>query len=234
MEENKNNELLNNELLQALNWRYATKKYDINKKLDEKTLSTLLETLRLTPSSLGMQPWKFLVIENKEVREKLKEAGFSQSQWTEASHLIILCAKNKIDNSDAERFLQSIAEQRSVSRSSLDAFGKNIFDFIKVIKLSNLFGRGIMRLITGMSAIDWSDKQCYIALGNLLTSAALLGVDASPMEGFSPVKFDKILGLDGYHTVVSCALGYRDEHNDFLATAKKVRYSMNEVVKVYK
>ncbi len=229
MEENKNNQLL-----QALNWRYATKKYDINKKLDEETLNTLLEVLRLTPSSLGMQPWKFLVIENKEVRSKLKEAGFSQSQWTEASHLIIFCAKNKVTNADAERFLQSVVEQRSVSRSSLDAFGKNIFNFIKVIKLSNFFGHGLTRMLTGMSASDWSDKQCYIALGNLLTSAAILGVDASPMEGFSPVKFDKILGLDGYHTVVSCALGYRDEHNDFLATSKKVRYSMDEVVTFYK
>lgn len=234
MEENKNNELKNNELLQALNWRYATKKYDVNKKLNENTLNTLLEALRLTPSSLGMQPWKFLVIENKEIRSKLKEAGFSQSQWSDASHLIIFCAKNKISNGDAERFLQSIAEQRSVSRESLDAFGKNIFNFIKVIKLSNFFGHDLTRMITGMSASDWADKQCYIALGNLLTSAAILGVDASPMEGFSPVKFDKILGLTDYHTVVSCALGYRDEHNDFLATAKKVRYSMDEVVKVYK
>lgn len=234
MEENKNNQSLENKLLQALNWRYATKKYDVNKKLDESALNTLLEALRLTPSSLGMQPWKFLVIENKEVRSKLKEAGFSQSQWTDASHLIIFCAKNKVSNSDAERFLQSIAEQRSISRSSLDSFGKNIFDFIKVIKLSNLFGRGIMRLITGMSAIDWSDKQCYIALGNLLTSAAILGIDASPMEGFSPVKFDKILNIKDYHTVVACALGYRDAHNDFLATAKKVRYSRDEVVKFYK
>ena len=104
MEENKNNELLN-----ALNWRYATKKYDVNKKLDENTLNTLLETLRLTPSSLGMQPWKFLVIENRDTREKLKEAGFGQSQFTDASHIIIFCAKNKITNGDAERFLESQA-----------------------------------------------------------------------------------------------------------------------------
>lgn len=229
MEENKNSEFL-----QALNWRYATKKYDVNRRLDDQTLNTLLEVMRLTPSSLGMQPWKFVVIENKDMREKLKEAGFAQSQWTDASHLILLCAKNKITNGDAERFLQSIAEQRSVSRESLNAFGKNIFDFIKVIKLSNIFGKNIIRLITGMSATDWSDKQCYIALGNLLTSAAVLGVDASPMEGFSPVKFDKILELDDYHTVVACALGYRDEHNDFLATAKKVRYARDEVIKFYK
>ncbi len=229
MEENKNNQLL-----EALNWRYAVKKYDVNKKLDDDKLNTLLEALRLTPSSLGMQPWKFLVIENKEIRSKLKEAGFSQSQWTDASHLIIFCAKNKITNGDAERFLQSIAEQRSISRSSLDDFSKNIFNFIKVIKLSNILGRGIMRMMSGMSANDWTDKQCYIALGNLLTSAAIMGVDASPMEGFSPVKFDKILELTDYHTVVSCALGYRDAHNDFLATAKKVRYSHDEVVKFYK
>ncbi len=239
MEENKNNKLLKNELnddklLQALNWRYATKKYDVNKKLDENTLNILLESLRLTPSSLGIQPWKFLVIDNKEIRSKLKEAGFSQSQWTDASHLIIFCAKNKITNGDAERFLQSVAEQRSVTRESLDVFGKNIFDFIKVIKLSKVLGRVLMRFIAGVSATDWSDKQCYIALGNLLTSAAIMGVDASPMEGFSPVKFDNILGLDDYHTVVACALGYRDEHNDFLATAKKVRYSLDEVVKFYK
>ncbi len=229
MEENKSNELI-----QGLNWRYAVKKYDVNKKLNDNTLNTLLEALRLTPSSLGMQPWKFLVIENKNLRSKLKEAGFSQSQWDDASHLIIFCAKNNISNGDAERFLQSIAEQRSVSRSSLDAFGKNIFDFIKVIKLSDILGRGIMRMIIGMSATDWADKQCFIALGNLLASAAILRVDASPMEGFSPVKFDKILGLTDYHTVVACALGYRDAHNDFLATAKKVRYSRDEVVAFYK
>ena len=229
--ENVNNTNTQKSLLQSMNWRYATKKYDIGKKLDENTLNTLLEVLRLTPSSLGMQPWKFIVVENVDVRAKLKEAGFGQSQWTEASHLIVLCAQNKVSNGDAERFLQSIVEQRGVTRVSLDSFAKNIFDFIKVIKLTNIFGASLLKMITGMSASEWADKQVYIALGNLLTSAAVMGVDASPMEGFSPKKFDHILGLTDYHAVVCCALGYRDAHNDFLATAKKVRYSRDEIIK---
>ena len=229
--ENTNNTNAQKTLLEAMNWRYATKKYDIGKKLDENTFNTLLEVLRLTPSSLGMQPWKFIVVENVDVRAKLKEAGFGQSQWTEASHLIVLCAQNKVDNGDAERFLQSIVEQRGVTRVSLDSFANNIFNFLKVIKLTNIFGSDIMKMITGMSAPEWADKQVYIALGNLLTSAAMIGVDASPMEGFSPKKFDGILGLTDYHTVVCCALGYRDEHNDFLATAKKVRYGRDEIIK---
>ena len=229
--ENTNNTNAQKTLLEAMNWRYATKKYDIGKKLDENTFNTLLEVLRLTPSSLGMQPWKFIVVENVDVRAKLKEAGFGQSQWTEASHLMVLCAQNKVDNGDAERFLQSIVEQRGVTRVSLDSFANNIFNFLKVIKLTNIFGSDIMKMITGMSAPEWADKQVYIALGNLLTSAAMIGVDASPMEGFSPKKFDHILGLTDYHTVVCCALGYRDEHNDFLATAKKVRYGRDEIIK---
>ena len=130
--ENTNNTNAQKTLLEAMNWRYATKKYDIGKKLDENTFNTLLEVLRLTPSSLGMQPWKFIVVENVDVRAKLKEAGFGQSQWTEASHLIVLCAQNKVDNGDAERFLQSIVEQRGVTRVSLDSFANNIFSILRV------------------------------------------------------------------------------------------------------
>ena len=222
------------QLLEALNWRYAVKRYDSSKKLDEETLHTLLEALRLTPSSLGMQPWKFKVIESHEYKEKLKEAGFNQTQWTDASHIIVFCAKNKVTVGDAERYLQSIVSTRNVTRESLDGLAKNIYNFLKVIRLSNIFGKRIMRLLSGMSATDWSEKQCYIALGNLLTSAAILQVDASPMEGFNPKKFDKILELKDYHSVVTCALGYRDTNNDFLATSKKVRYSFDEVVKFYK
>ncbi len=222
------------QILEALNWRYATKKYDIGKKLDKETLDTLLEVLRLTPSSLGMQPWRFIVIENVDIRAKLKEAGFGQSQWTEASHIIVLCAQNRVGNGDAERFLQSIVEQRGVTRVSLDSFAKNIFNFIVIIKLTIFYGKSIVKFFSGIDASDWAEKQCYIALGNMLTSAAVIGVDASPMEGFNANKFDKILGLKGYHSVVCCALGYRDEHNDFLATAKKVRYSRDEVFEFVK
>ncbi len=221
-------------LIQVLNWRYAVKKYDVNKKLDTETLDTLIEAMRLTPSSLGMQPWKIIIVENKDVRSRLKDAGFNQSQFSDASHLVVICAKNSIGSGDAERFLQSVAEQRGVTRQSLDGFAKNIFNFIKLIVLTKLFGETIMKAFSGIDASDWAEKQCYIVLGNLLTSSAIIGVDASPMEGFNAKKFDKILNLQGYHSVVTCALGYRDEHNDFLATSKKVRYSRDEVFEFVK
>lgn len=222
------------QLLQAMNWRYAVKHYDSNRRIDDNTLNILLESLRLTPSSLGMQPWRFLVISNTELRNRLKEAGFNQPQWTEASHIILFAAQNKIDNDDAEKYLNSIVTMRGVERSTLNGLAENIFNYIKVIKLSEFWGHTIMKRFSGMCATDWAEKQCYIALGNLLTSAAIINVDASPMEGFSPKKFDDILGLTDYHTVVACALGYRDQANDFLANSKKVRYPLDEVVKFYR
>lgn len=221
-------------LIQALNWRYAVKRYDVNKKLDDETLNTLIEAMRLTPSSLGIQPWKFIIVSNKEVQARLKEAGFNQAQFSDASHIVVICAKNSVSSGDAERFLQSVAEQRGVTRQSLDGFAQNIFNFIKVIFLTRIFGETIIKFFSGIDASDWAEKQCYIALGNLITSAASIGVDANPMEGFNASKFDQILNLHGYHSVITCALGYRDAHNDFLATAKKVRYSTNEVFEFVK
>ena len=205
-------------LLTALNWRYATKKFDAARKIPASTWSALEQALVLSPSSYGLQPWKFLVVSNPEVREKLKAQSWDQAQVTEASHLVVLAAKTDLTEADVERFVKHIAATRGQTRAELQGY----YDVI------------VGKLVKGPRYThikEWADRQTYIAFGQLMTSAALLGVDACPLEGLDPAMYDEILGLpaQGYHTLAACALGYRSP-DDKYATKKKVRYPVGEVV----
>lgn len=204
-------------VIEALNWRYACKKYNPAKKLNEEQLNTILEALRLTASSYGMQPWEFVVVRNEELREKMVGASYNQSQVKNASHLIVLCRKEDVGEAHVDAYLEDIAKTRGVEMDSLAGFKK-------------------MMMLTASKPteqkIHWMKDQVYIALGNLLTVCALLGVDATPMEGFSPSKVDDILDLKsmGLKSVLLCPIGFRAD-DDSYSQIKKVRFPKEKVVK---
>ena len=206
-----------NQLIESLNWRYATKGFDPNKAIPEETREALEEALRLTPSSFGLQPWKFIVIQNPEIQSELKPNSWNQVQITDAPCLIVLAAKTKLAQADIDAFIAHTAETRNQPLEELDFYKGMIEGFTKQFDDAGL--------------LTWASKQVYIALGNLLTSASLLGVDACPLEGIDPVKYDEILNLkeEGYSTVVACALGYRAD-DDKYATAPKVRFPAAQVI----
>jgi nitroreductase/dihydropteridine reductase len=195
-------------LIEKLNWRYATKKFDHTKKLSAEQLDNLLTAIQSAPSSLGLQPYRILVVEDPEIREQLREAGYGQQQITQASQLIVFAAETNLDEDFGKKYIDLIAETREIGREHLAGFEQ-----------------AVLGAINGLSEdqkIVWGHKQAYIALGVLLTAAAEMGIDACPMEGFLAGKFDEILGLKekGLTTSVIATIGFRAEDDSFAHLAK--------------
>ena len=190
-------------IIDKLKWRYATKKFDTNKKLSAEQLDLLLEAIQLAPSSIGLQHYKVLVIENPEVRAKLREAAYGQPQVTDASHLIVFAAETGIDEAYGKRFIDLVASTRNAPRESLAG--------LEGMVLGQINSR------TPEQRVLWAQKQAYIALGVLVAAAADRGIDAGPMEGFDPAKFDEILGLKekGLTATVIAAVGFRADDDPF-------------------
>ena len=209
---------LNTLIEQQLTWRYATKRFDPTKKISQKDWHTLEESLRLSPSSFGLQPWKFLVINNPEVRKQLQPNSWNQSQVVEASHLVVIAAKKEVTHLDVDKFLTLISETRNVPVAALQDYGGMMKGFLDALAQEG-------------SCEAWSTRQGYLALGMLLSTAALLKIDACPLEGINPVAYDEILNLNqsGYSTKVACALGYRSS-DDATASYGKVRYPRAEML----
>ena len=207
-----------NQLLEALQWRYATKAFDASRQIDQTTWASLEQALVLTASSYGLQPWKFLVITDAAIRAELRPHSWNQSQITDCSHLVVLLKKRTINAADADRLIQATAAARGIEASALDGYRQMIqVDLIDGPR-SQIIGQ-------------WAANQVYIALGNLLTSAALLGVDTCAIEGFSPADYDRILGLENsdYQSCVVCACGYRSG-DDKYASLAKVRYAATDLI----
>ena len=204
--------------LDSLNWRYAVKQFDSTKKIPEAQLNEILESLRLSPSSYGLQPWKFLVIEDIELREKLKPHSWDQTQITDCSHLIVMCRIDAIDEEHIDKYIALAAEAKGVIPEDLEGYKK--------MMVGNLLGREKPCYLR-----NWASKQVYLALGNLLTTAAIMRIDACPIEGFVPAEYDEILGLKekGLSSVVVCALGYRSAEDKY-STSPKVRFAMEDIV----
>ena len=204
-------------VLQQLQWRYAVKAFDPTQKISEEMWQTLEQCLVLTPSSFGLQPWKFFVITDLALRQQLVEHAWGQSQVADASHLVVFAIQKNLDHTDVDRYMQRIAEVRNTSVDSLEGFADTI--------------KGVLDKLSPADADAWATRQVYIALGQFMTCAALLGIDTCPMEGFVPDKFDELLGLSelGYHAAVLCPAGYRAE-DDKYATLPKVRFPKAEVV----
>lgn len=207
-------------LLDALAWRYATKKFDPAKAIAPELWSALEESLVLTPSSYGLQPWKFLVVTSPEIKEQLKPLSWNQAQVTDCSHYVVFTIKKNLTDADVDRFVARTAEVRSVPVDSIAGY-------------RNMMVSDVVYGARSFNVNEWATRQTYIALGNFMTSAALLGIDTCPMEGIEPVKYDKALNLydSGYATVVACAAGYRAD-DDKYADLAKVRFAKSDVVEV--
>lgn len=205
-------------VLQQLNWRYATKKFDPDQKIPAEIWALLEQSLVLAPSSFGLQPWKFFVIENPDIRAQLVEHSWGQKQVVEASHLVVLAIKTTVDADYVDHYLARMAEVQGVPVENLQKFGDVVKGFIAKPPYP-------------LDLQEWSARQVYIALAQLMVVAAMVGVDTCPMEGFNPAKYDEVLGLPtlGYKSAVVCPLGYRAS-DDKYATAPKVRFPTSEVV----
>jgi nitroreductase len=206
------------QLLNALNWRYATKVFDPNKKIPADVWQTLERALVLSPSSYGLQPYRFLVISDPAKRAALLPHSWNQKQVVDASHFVVFTARTQMTEADVDKLIARTTDVRKIPAESLN--------FYRDMMLGDLVKGPRSRI-----AHEWATRQAYIALGNLMTCAAVLGVDACPMEGFVPSEYDRVLGLEnsGYATVVCCALGYRAA-NDKYASLPKVRFELQELV----
>jgi nitroreductase len=214
-----NNALLNPEqALQQLYWRYATKKFDASKKIPDATWKTLEQSLVLSPSSFGLQPWQFFVIRNPEIRQTLLVHSWGQKPVVEASHLVVFAIKQNIDTEDVDRYVQRMSEIQQVPGEKLAGFGNVVKGFLENPPYP-------------LDMDQWAARQTYIALGFFMTCAAMLEIDTLPMEGFVPAKYDEVLDLNskGYSAVVLCAAGYRAEDDKYAANPK-VRYPTNDIV----
>jgi len=203
-------------LLDKLNWRYATKKFDETKKLNPEQLNALLDAVQLAPSSAGLQAYRIIVVENPEIKQKLRDAAYGQQQLTTASHIVIFAAETNLDGQYVKNYIDRIAETRGVDRANLEVFETNI-------------NNNVNRMTEDLKIV-WNHKQAYIALGVLVSAAADLGIDSCAMEGFDAAKFDEILGLKvlGLTTSVIAPIGFRAD-DDALSTAIKVRRPKEEL-----
>jgi nitroreductase len=207
------------QLLDALNWRYATKGFDALKKIPEATWEALEETLVLSPSSFGLQPYRFLVVSDPSLRARLQPHSWHQTQVVDASHYIVFAARTTMTETEIDRFLDRVVEVRGIPRESLEGYRGMMY--------GSLLSPGSEGRIP-----HWASLQAYIALGNLMTAASLLGVDTCAIEGFAPAEYDSILGLkeQGYASVVCCALGYRSAEDKYAGLAK-VRFPNSDLIR---
>jgi nitroreductase len=214
---------MNNEntqqLLNALNWRYATKVFDSGRKIPADVWQTLEHALALSPSSYGLQPYRFLVINDPAKRAELLPHSWNQKQVVDASHYIVFTARTRMTEADVDNLIARTTDVRKIPASSLN--------FYRDMMLGDL-----VKGPRSQFAHEWATRQAYIALGNLMTCAAVLGVDAGPMEGFVPAEYDRVLGLgdSGYASVVCCALGYRAASDKYAGLAK-VRFEIKDLVR---
>lgn len=206
------------DILSSLNWRYACKVFDPAKKIPAETWAALEESLVLTPSSFGMQPWKFIVIQDTELRERLVPHAWNQRQVADCSHLVVMTTFREMPEEHIDANIRRMMEVRGGTPEALMGFRNMVAGFRQSGQ-----EKGWLR--------DWAKQQSYIALGQFMLAAALLEIDTCPMEGFVPAKFDEILGLAGgdYTTAVLCPAGYRSA-DDKYAVLPKVRFASGDVI----
>lgn len=204
-------------LLTALRWRYATKQFDASRKIPDDVWDALEETLVLTPSSFGLQPWKFIVVRDTAVRARLQPESWNQPQVTEASHFVVLTARTDLDKHDIDTWIARMAEVQGKAPEDLSPLKGMIAGFAETMSCE--------------ARHAWNTRQVYVALGQLMAAAAVLGIDTCPMEGISAAAYDRILGLEnsGHATAVACALGYRSAEDKY-AAVPKARFPRERVI----
>lgn len=208
---------MNTQVQNAFHWRYATKKFNPAKKVSSEDLQVLIDAMRYSPSSAGIQPYKFIVIQDAQVRQALAKVGYNQPQITQASHLIVFARRTDLDEAYVNLIVQNTAKIRDQKVEDLEGY--------KGLISGTLFHK------TAQVRDDWAARQCYLPLGFLLMTAALMQIDACPMEGFDPAGFDQVLDLPSKHlkSTVLCAIGYRAD-DDAYALLKKARLPESEMV----
>ena len=214
------NPIKGEQLLSQLNWRYATKQFDPARKISAEDWAVLENALILSPSSYGLQPWKFIVITDQKMREKLFPATWNQRQVLDCSHFVVFAANTKMSEQHIDRHVARTVEVRGESVEELRRYRDAMVG-------------DVVTGARGAMAHQWAAHQIYLALGNFITSAALMGIDTCPMEGFQPDEYDRILDLTpkGLASVVCCAAGHRSA-DDKSATKKKVRYPREQVIHI--
>lgn len=204
-------------LIEKLQWRYATKKFDTVKELTAAQLDPVLEAGRLSASSYGLQPYSFIVITNPALRAELRKNAWDQPQITDASHLIVLAARTNLDAAYVDHFVDLVAKERGATVESLKGYRDMMV--------------GSVERMSADERVIWAKKQAYIALGFLLSACAQSDIDACPMEGFDAAKFDEVLELSKLHltSTVLCPVGFRAA-DDATAAYKKVRFPKEELI----
>ena len=203
------------QLLEQLQWRYAVKRFDPQRRVPDETWQTLEQSLILTPSSYGLQPWKFVVITDPAIKAQLPALSWHQKQPLDCSHMVVLAARRTMDATYIDTFIEHVCQTRKLEPQTMAGY------------------RNVLVTVTEKmhSHLDWNTRQVYIALGQLMVSAAVLGIDTCPMEGIDHDQYDRLLGLDAtdYTSVVGCAVGYRHP-DDAQAHAAKVRFGSSDMI----
>ena len=202
-------------LLGALNARYACKIFDSSRTIAEDTWTTLEDALVLSPSSYGFQPWRFIVVTDPELKKELLPHAWNQAQITDCSHLVVFCARKELTDEDVSKLIDATAQVRGVEATDLAGYSQMLSSSISSRSPEDL--------------LNWNKRQVYLALDQFLVSCALLGVDACPMEGFVPAKFDEVLGLTDVTATVIAPAGYRSP-DDKYGDLPKVRYDKSDVL----
>ncbi|MEO6594802.1 MAG: NAD(P)H-dependent oxidoreductase [Planctomycetota bacterium] len=205
-------------VLDVLRWRYATNQFDPTLPIAEDIWQALEHALVLAPSSFGLQPWKFVVVDDAELRAQLRAASYNQKQITDAAKLVVCLGRRSLTVLDVDQYLQSVHEQRGTPLESLQGYRRVMLAFLTKSWASPDLGA-------------WNARQVYLALGQFMTAAAMLGVDTCPMEGIDMQAYDRLLGVDGseFTTLVACTAGYRHA-TDKYASAAKVRFAKDQIV----
>lgn len=205
------------DIIQSLKWRYATKKFNTSTLLSEEKVDILKQAFNLTATSFGLQTIKMIVVQNKDIRTPLVAHSFGQEQVLQASHLLVICIDDNILDSDVDEHFNNVIDIRNTPETILAPYRADL--------------KATMRDMTKEERQEWSIRQAYIALGNLMTVCAVERIDSCPMEGFDAKRFDEILGLDekNLKSILLLPVGYRDE-NDMFADFKKVRKQLDETV----
>ncbi len=198
--------------INSLKWRYATKKFDTERKIPAADLEQLMNAIQLSASSYGLQPYHVFIISDTEIRQRLKTASYEQSQVIDASHLLVFASKTDFDGELINSYLKEVSETRDIELEKLEGY-------------SAMMKSKLLPLPEGAKA-NWAARQAYIALGNFLSAASMMSIDACPMEGFDTQAVDEILGLEqkNLSAAVIVAVGYRSEM-DKTQYNKKVRRS---------
>ena len=206
----------NETVLQQLNWRYATKKFDPARRISDEDWTPLEQSLVLTPSSFGLQPWRFVVVTDPDIKARLKPLSWGQPQIVDGSHVVVFAIRKNLSAEDIDKYVERTAEVRGSTVEALAGFRR--------MMIGSLHGGSI-------DLNQWASLQVYIALGQFMATAAMLGIDTCPMEGIEPAKYDALLSLpdQGFATAVACVAGYRAA-DDKYATLPKVRFKTEDVV----